>query len=194
MTTTVMTLPTQPKGVSAIGHRVVGDAKRFGRNHNSVSLRLLADRIWIRRCLVRSQEGQYEAPRQLRLERRFVRPARPPATSQLRGLARMGRRLRNQGEVRGRADRADRKVDVKERPVQVIGARPLHLRQRADARLPKPRKVVEAQEELLVSKQQPEAVPGDVGDLRCRSDESRHRGSLPCVVQQCPAPERAGEP
>jgi hypothetical protein len=48
--------------VAASGYRLGGDAKLLGRNHTSASLRHLADRLWIRRFLVRPQEGQSQAP------------------------------------------------------------------------------------------------------------------------------------
>jgi len=62
MTMSVILLPTKRPRGAACGDRVGGNAKLLGRSHTSSSLRHLADRLWIRRFLVRPQEGQLQAP------------------------------------------------------------------------------------------------------------------------------------
>ena len=58
----VILLPTQPVRVWVAECRFGEHAKPLGRNHKSASFRRLAERLWIRRFLVRFQEGQSQAP------------------------------------------------------------------------------------------------------------------------------------
>jgi hypothetical protein len=60
--TSVIPLTTQPPGVDAFGDRVGGNTNLMGRSHTATPLRHLANRLWIRRFLVRPQEGQLQAP------------------------------------------------------------------------------------------------------------------------------------
>jgi hypothetical protein len=62
-------------------------------------------------------------------------------------------------------DRFDREIDVEIRPVHVIGSRPTNVQDLADRCLGKPGELSKIDEKLSPSKVQPEAVPGDTGDL-----------------------------
>ena len=60
-----------------------------------------------------------------------------------------------------------------------------------DRGLLKPRKLLEGQQKLLVAEQQPEAMLGNVGNLRRRSDRSRHFESPRYEARQWHVPREA---
>jgi hypothetical protein len=55
-------------------------------------------------------------------------------------------------------DGLDSEVDIEVGPVQMMRARQLHVRNRPNGRVTKPRKVLERDEQLLVVDDQPETV------------------------------------
>jgi hypothetical protein len=65
---------------------------------------------------------------------------------------------RHEWEFRGRAYGTHREVNVELGPVQVIDRRTFHIHELLDRCLPKPRKVGEFQEQLLIIEENPEPM------------------------------------
>ncbi len=66
-------------------------------------------------------------------------------------------------------DGRNREIDIEFRPVQVVRAWKLHVRDFPNGSLPKPRKLFERQEQLPFPDEQPEPVGRNVSDFRLGS-------------------------
>ena len=80
----------------------------------------------------------------------------------------------NQGKRRRVANRCHRHIGVQLRPIQMVRSRPLHIHQLLNGRTPEPGKMLERNQQLFRTQQQPKAVLGDVGNFNRRSECSRH--------------------
>ncbi len=103
--------------------------------------------------------------------RRAVEPGAHERTGPSPLHALVGRRELER-ELLGVFDGPDREVDIEGRPIEMILARPLDLRDLADGSVRKPREVFERYEQFPPSEVEPEAVPRDVRDLNFRSTGS----------------------
>src|SRR5258706_5099789 len=81
---------------------------------------------------------------------------------------------RNQREALGVLDGLEREIDVENRPVKVIVAWTLEVKNVCDWRAPEPGKMLEGDEEFSVPEKNPKTVRGDVLNGRLKSGGSSH--------------------
>jgi hypothetical protein len=94
------------------------------------------------------------------------------AGAKLRGL---DARSRNQREAIRVLDGIDVQVDIHFRPVKMLRLRPFDMKDLADRRILESGEPCKRHEQFLIVEQQPEAVPGNVGDLNRRNVCAKRR-------------------
>ena len=92
---------------------------------------------------------------------------------------------RNEREPLRMADRINRQVDVEIRPVKMMRLRTLDVCQLGNRRIPEPGEFRKRHEKLLLAKQQPEAVLGDIRDFSVQSVCAKRYGWHPRAFRLC---------
>src|SRR6476659_6453157 len=101
-------------------------------------------------------------------------PGRPPRLRRLQALVRL--RLAHQGITLGVREGFDRQIDIKLRPLQVMGTEQLDVADLSNRSVLEPRRVLERDEQFLLPDEQPEAMRRHVGDFNRGSAWSKRCG------------------